>query len=136
MTFVVDSKGESINESTIHEWKDKELYLNQLKYVNSCIETMVDNIIDSDPDAVIILQSDHGVRYPYHMMECYGTPEYDATIETPYMQNILNCVYYQGKEIDIEGKTGINTLRTVLNEVFMTDYEMLDEPEKYLFQYK
>lgn len=134
--FVVDSKGESIDESTIHDWKDKELYLNQLKYVNSCIETMVDNIIDSDPDAVIILQSDHGVRYPYHMMECYGTPEYDATIETPYMQNILNCVYYQGKEIDIEGKTGINTLRTVLNEVFMTDYEMLDEPEKYLFQYK
>ena len=52
------------------------------------------------------------------------------------MQNILNSVYYQGKEMDIEGKSGINTLRIVLNEIFMTNYEMLDNPEKYLYQYK
>ena len=52
------------------------------------------------------------------------------------MQNILNCVYYQGKEMDIEGKSGINTLRIVLNEIFMTNYEILDNPEKYLYQYK
>ena len=53
--------------------------------------------------------------------------------------DILNkaaSVYYQGKEMDIEGKSGINTLRIVLNEIFMTNYEMLDNPEKYLYQYK
>ena len=31
--------------------------------------------------------------------------------------------------MDIEGKSGINTLRIVLNEIFMTNYEMLDNPE-------
>ena len=45
-------------------------------------------------------------------------------------------IYLKGKEMDIEGKSGINTLRIVLNEIFMTNYEMLDNPEKYLYQYK
>ena len=27
-------------------------------------------------------------------------------------------------------------IRIVLNEIFMTNYEMLDNPEKYLYQYK
>ena len=53
-----------------------------------------------------------------------------------FVRYILNCVYDQGKEMDIEGKSGINTLRIVLNEIFMTNYEMLDNPEKYLYQYK
>ena len=38
--------------------------------------------------------------------------------------------------MDIEGNSGINTLRIVFNEIFMTNYEMLDNPEKYLYQYK
>lgn len=134
--FVIDEEGGAVDYRNTSNWADKSLYLNQLKYVNACMENAVDGILQNDRNAIIIIQSDHGVRYPYHMMECYGTPEYDATIETPYMQNILNCVYYQGKEMDIEGKSGINTLRIVLNEIFMTNYEMLDNPEKYLYQYK
>ena len=134
--FVIDEEGGAVDYRNTSNWADKSLYLNQLKYVNACMENAVDGILQNDRNAIIIIQSDHGVRYPYHMMECYGTPEYDATIETPYMQNILNCVYYQGKEMDIEGESGINTLRIVLNEIFMTNYEMLDNPEKYLYQYK
>ena len=134
--FVINEEGGAVDYRNTSNWADKSLYLNQLKYVNACMENAVDGILQNDRNAIIIIQSDHGVRYPYHMMECYGTPEYDATIETPYMQNILNCVYYQGKEMDIEGKSGINTLRIVLNEIFMTNYEMLDNPEKYLYQYK
>ena len=111
--FVIDEEGGAVDYRNTSNWADKSLYLNQLKYVNACMENAVDGILQNDRNAIIIIQSDHGVRYPYHMMECYGTPEYDATIETPYMQNILNCVYYQGKEMDIEGKRGINTLRIV-----------------------
>ena len=43
--------------------------------------------------------------------------------------NIFNAVYYQGDNIEIEGLTGINTLRTVLNKLFDMDYEMLPLPE-------
>ena len=100
------------------------------------MERIVEDIQKNDPDALIILMSDHGARYPHWQVDHYGAKAYDASVETLYMQNILNCVYYQGKEMDIEGKSGINTLRIVLNEIFMTNYEMLDNPEKYLYQYK
>jgi hypothetical protein len=42
---------------------------------------------------------------------------YDPYVENPYMQNTLNCVYYQGETFDIEGETGINTLRKVFGQV-------------------
>ena len=42
------------------------------------------------------------------------------------MQNIINCVYYKGEKMDIEGLTGVNTIRMALNYVFGTDYEMLE----------
>ena len=38
----------------------------------------------------------------------------------------MNCVYYRGEELPIQGLTGINTIRTVLNHVFGTDYEMIE----------
>ena len=66
----------------------------------------------------------------------------ETMAETGRMKELIDIlnkaasVYYQGKEMDIEGKSGINTLRIVLNEIFMTNYEMLDNPEKYLYQYK
>lgn len=83
----------------------------------------------NDPDSFIILMSDHGARYPHWQVDHYGAKAYDASVETLYMQNILNCVYYKGEKLDIEGMTSINTWRTVLNTYFGTDYEMLPAPE-------
>ena len=73
-----------------------------------------------------------GDKMVLHMSE--GTVEangktYSCTKLPEYMQNILNCVYYKGETIDIEGENGINTLRRTLNYVFGTDYEMLDSEE-------
>ena len=70
------------------------------------------------------------------MVEDFDAEAYDEQEENFYMQNILNCVYYKGETIDIEGENGINTLRRTLNYVFGTDYEMLDSEEcvkTYLF---
>lgn len=43
------------------------------------------------------------------------------TEENQYMQNILNCVYYKGQSFDIEGETGINTMRKVFSQVLGAD---------------
>ena len=75
--------------------------------MNTCILETVNNILEEDREAIIILQSDHGVRYPVHMEELGINTEYEIDSEIPYMENILNCVYYKGEKIDIEGKTGI-----------------------------
>lgn len=54
----------------------------------------------------------------------------NRNIEEKYMENILNCVYW-GAEVevqDIEGLSGINTLRLVLNIEFGSDFEMISVP--------
>ena len=95
------------------------------------LETSVSNILEKDPNSLIFIQSDHGARYPGQMLIYNGGPDYDPVLETPYMQNALNCVYLGGKRLDIEGLSGINTLRTIMNQEFGTDFPMLTQPEGY-----
>lgn len=127
--FTFDEEGNRIAKEDETNWKDKSVYLNQYKYITKCIEKIVENIQKNDPDAIIVLMSDHGARYPHWQVDHYGSEAYDASVETVYMQNILNCVYYKGERLDIEGMTSINTWRTILNTYFGTDYEMLQAPE-------
>ena len=96
---------------------------------------VVDGEVIHDPDAIIILQADHGARLGYHLKELYDTP-YDPETETIHQQNILNCVYWGGKELDISGLSGINTLRTILNAAYGTDYEMLPQPTGFVNYYE
>ena len=67
------------------------------------------------------------------MADEYGDP-YDPETETIHQQNILNCAYLGGKQLDITGLSGINTLRTVLNRLFDLNYDML-EPRTFINYY-
>lgn len=87
-----------------------------------------------DPTAVIILQSDHGARVGYHLAELYGD-DYDPETETIHQQNILNCVYAGGRQLDISGLSGINTLRTVLNQVYGMEYDRIPQREGFINYY-
>jgi len=89
---------------------------------------LVTEIIKNDPNSIIILQSDHGYRYPDFLKNLYNIDIYDMSVESPYMRNILNAVYYQGQFIDIDNYSGINTVRTVLNKLLNTDFEMIEQP--------
>lgn len=129
--FVLDANGNLLPLEKDTDWKDKSVFLGQMEYTTKCIQETVQNILTKDPDALIIIQSDHGVRYPHWMVENYGEEPYDALEETKYMQNIINCVYYKGQKIEIEGLTGINTIRKVFNEVLGTQMEMLEAPTGY-----
>ena len=123
--FIYDANGGLVSEDDFVNWRDPQYYLGQLQYTNSRILKAVDNIQAHDPEAVIILQSDHGVRLGHHLAELYGDP-YDAETDTIHQQNILNCVCLPGETLDITGLNGINTLRTVLNRLFHLDYAMVE----------
>ena len=127
--FVFDAQGNVVDGG--RNIQDKHFYLDQLAYVNTVLETSIQNILDTDPDCLIVLQSDHGTRYPGQMLLYYGEPDYDPVLETPYMQNVLNCVYWGGRPLNIEGETGINTWRLILREVFGVDLAPLTPPEGY-----
>lgn len=128
--YVFNADGSVRPDGEVHFIRD--FYLSQLEYANTTIESAVRQIKEEDPDAMIIIQSDHGSRFPFQQYEAYGI-DYDPVVETPYMQNKLDVVYYKGQTFDIEGLTGINTIRYMLNEVFGTELELLEAPTGYLF---
>ena len=91
----------------------------------------MDNIQKNDPDAVILLQADHGARIPGHLVEQFGEPWFDTEVEIPYMEGVLNCVYVPGGSVDIEGDTCINATRKTLDQVFGLTLGTLPVPEDY-----
>lgn len=129
--YVVDAEGNPRSTGT-NNHVEQYYYLDQLKWMNSVLEETTANIMEKDPDSIIIFQSDHGSRFPAHVSGCDGYPELDQAAENPTMQNILNCVYNQGKPLNIDGLSGINTFRTLLNQEFGTELEMLPEPVGYI----
>ena len=123
LPWFVNENGQRIDASLRENWLERDTYLGQLKYLNKLIIPMVDMILENDPESIIILCSDHGFRCVTEGETMYGV---DSGEDKKYEMNILNAVYYQGKALDIEGKSNINTMRTVLNKLFQSDYEMLE----------
>lgn len=112
--FLFDEDGNAVEAVNYNNWDDDKYYLGQYRFVMKEIEKIVDNILKYDANSIIILQSDHGPRFKE---------------EIPYEDkiNVLNAVYYQGKDIkEIVGKSGVNTLRTILNRLFRYELEDLE----------
>ena len=85
---------------------DKSLYLNQLIYTSKRLRNVCENIVKTDPDAIVILQSDHGNRHVHNVTELDFT-------------NILNAVYFRGQPMEeITDRNGLNTWLAVLNRQF------------------
>lgn len=110
--FIVDENGNAIPNSEFINW---DYYLGQFKYATKIMIKMVEQIISRDSDSIIMLQSDHSVRF------------IDTTHEL--MTNPLNTLYYCGEEVPIEGLSGINTIRTVLNRLWNMNFEMVELPQ-------
>ena len=134
--FIYNEDG-TLNTEGTADWDNKYLYINQLKYTNTIIKQMIQNIKKNDPKSTIVMQSDHGCRLAGHLMKDYKKSEYDAEKETYMMQNVFNCVYTgSGKSMDIEGLSCVNTWRLLLNTLYDTDYKMLDEPERFIYKWR
>lgn len=122
--FYFKADGSLLPASAVNDWTDSGNYLGQLQFTNTWMLDIVQEIQENDPNALIVLQSDHGARYP-----CKFNAAFDFAAESPHMLNILNCVYYRGEAFDISGLTGINTWITLLNEIFGTDVSPRTVPE-------
>ncbi len=122
--FVVDENGVDISTAYSTDWVNKKWYLGQYKYATKLMIKICQNIIDHDPESIILLWSDHGARAG---LRRDGVNWFYVPFEV--ITNPLNAVYYKGEELDIEGLSSLNTLRTVLNRAFGTDFEILPVPE-------
>lgn len=118
--YVFDEYGNTNSTYLYYNWQDNNIYLGQLKYTNKLIEKFINKIIEEDPNSVVLIQSDHGCRNlmqrSIHYKERTPTDE-----ELGYMKSILNVLYYKGEKIDIEGKSGYDTLKIVVNKILGTE---------------
>lgn len=112
--LVVDEYGRNLPLSEKYNIENPDIYLGQLKYASKKILEVVEVIIEKDPEAIIIIQSDHGYRKP------------PKGLERTFMTNILNAVYYKGEIIDIEALTSLNTLYVVVNKFFGMEFELIE----------
>lgn len=118
--YIFDENGNKSNNSDRNDLINPKAYLRQLIYANKLITKMVSDIIAADPNAVIILQSDHGYRLASHSIFWYGLKTYDLAAESEFERNTLNLVYYPAEKLEIEGLDGLTTLEKVLSALLGT----------------
>lgn len=117
--FVFKADGSYVDMSDSQNWKNLNIYLGQYIYTSKMMQQMVEGIIKNDPEAIIIIQSDHGARSVRKNGDII--PDKDKI-------KIFNAVYFQGKAIDIEGLSGVNTLRLVFTNALDLDLPPLEVP--------
>ena len=120
--FYFDREGNAVPAEHDADYGNRQYYLDQLVYTTGRLQDICGNILAADPDAVIILQSDHGMRFAPNVTQLDQT-------------NILNAVYYRGEPLEgITDANGLNTWIAVLNRQFSLGIPPVEErrlPDEY-----
>jgi len=104
----------------LQSWENKIGYINQLKFASMEIEKVISNIIENDPNAIIILQGDTGTMTGLDKTNKKNIKEiYQA-------HSILFALRIPGMQ-DIENPFPVNTYRIIFNNIFNSKYEYLQE---------
>ena len=136
--FFFGANGELIPEAEykLDAYWDREKYLNQLIFVNSKLEILIEEILSkSKVPPIIILQGDHGARLT--LGDPHGDREDPANIGWLYPTAemlrestfILNAYYLpeNGSNLLYDSITPVNTFRLIFNIYFDGDYELLED---------
>lgn len=123
LPFVFTEDGELTADKRRLDVVDPTNYLGQYKYASKIILDLASALLQEDPEAIIVLQSDHGFRYPSLLRDWYGDDRYNLTEEYYYERNILNAVHLPNRKIDIEGLNGIDTLKLVLSTSYKISFQ-------------
>ncbi len=111
--FIYDINGEPVDEANSMNWSDSRYFLEQYEYICGRIVETMEGVIENDPDAVILVLSDHGVKANKAL---WNGPE------TTYAQSVdtFFAAYTGGRDDlgDITGLDGADVLKSVLNTQF------------------
>jgi hypothetical protein len=121
--FVFNEYGSILPESRSRDWEDTDVYLGQYKFITKHMMASIATILENDPDSIIIVMSDHGIRYH---ADCNRKHTFYITDKDSL--RIINAVYIKGEQYDIEGLSGINTLRFVLSLFDGVDLPPIEDP--------
>ncbi len=112
--FVFDENGDPVAYENMHNWADTRYYTGQLRFLSKKLDELTDTILEKDPDAVVLMQSDHGARY-------FGDMNDQEKCAC------FNSLYVRGKDVEIEGLSAINTLRLALTHALSIKLDTLGD---------
>lgn len=134
--YVFSANGDPVPEIKLQMhgsvWKQKELYLNQLIFVNKKVKTLVKEILlKSEVSPIIILQADHGSA------STFNDWEHPTVKNLKERMTIFNAYYLPkgGNEILYSYITPVNTFRLIFNFYFSIDYKLLKD-QSYFSNYE
>ena len=110
-------------EYTDNSWNIKQQFLQQVQFANKKSIEFIDNILENEKQAIIIIQSDHGSGFGINLQD----PVDDDVFQK--LSN-LNAIYFpdeKHREMLTDDRTNVNTFRIVFNSYFGSDYEMLED---------
>jgi len=138
--YVFKANGDPVPETKLQlhgsVWKQKELYLNQLVFVNKKVKTLVKEILlKSEITPIIILQADHGTA------STFGDWEHPTEEMIKERMTIFNAYYLPGggNALLYDFITPVNTFRLIFNFYFSMNYKLLKDQSyfsSYEFPYK
>ncbi len=125
--FLFNENGERILSelNLTNRWvmPEKKYYLGQLKFINKKTLVLVDKIIKSSKNSIIILQSDHG--------SSFSSENWKSTNKKLILERgkILNAILInnKGKKTLYDSISSVNTFRIVFNNVFKDNFKILSD---------
>jgi hypothetical protein len=100
-------------------------YIAQVEFINAQVKTIIDNILAQSPDAIIIIQGDHGPGSLLDRDSLENSCMHERT-------SILNAYRFPGqKSVLYPEVSPVNTFRALFNTYFEADYDLL--PDKTYF---
>tara|TARA_Y100000590_G_scaffold24490_1_gene27817 strand:- start:7309 stop:8733 length:1425 start_codon:yes stop_codon:yes gene_type:complete len=122
--FLFGPNGEHISPdrrdiSGLQSWENPDGYINQLIFATKEISIVVENIIENDPNAIIILQGDTGTLT--------GTNQLSKSFDDVYREHSILFAIKISDSNDLEHISPINTYRIIFNSIFNIEYEYLEE---------
>jgi hypothetical protein len=116
--YIFDRNGQRQSKQKFAEnWEPKELYIDQLIYVNKQMQKFLDRLTAVNPGAVVILQSDHGPWIKAKNRE----DVFEARSQVFY-------AFYAPRQVKIPSRTSlVNTFPYLLNGLFNCGLDTLPD---------
>ena len=123
--YVFGSNGEellpeNLGLEDIEENFNEEFYLGQLEFVNLKMKKSVEKLLDTNNPPIIIIQSDHGMK------ESHSEDEY-TNLFAKFSNFKAYYFPYEGRNIEFETTTPVNSFRVLFNLYFNDGYELLED---------
>jgi hypothetical protein len=133
---VFDENGSFLTREKASQRSDRENFLTQIVFINKKMKALISKLqSDSDPQPVIVVQSDEG-PYPQNRKITFNGFNWEDASNDQIREKmgILNAYYLPDVNADTlyPSITPVNSFRTIFNLYFGTDLELLPD-DSYVF---